>query len=61
MSSGTWTLKTERDNTMPKSTYELCKMLAERGKLTATMLDLYYAAGHLTEEEYKELAALINP
>lgn len=46
---------------MPKSTYELCKMLVERGKLTATMLDLYFAAGHLTEEEYKELAALINP
>lgn len=43
---------------MPKSTYELCKRLAAKGKLTAAMLDLYFAAGHLTEDEYKELAAL---
>lgn len=44
---------------MPKSTYELCKRLAAKGKLTPTMLDIYYAAGHLTDEEYRELAALI--
>ena len=45
---------------MPKSTYELCKLLAARDKLTPTMLDIYYAAGHLTDEEYRELAALIG-
>lgn len=45
---------------MPKSTYELCKRLAAKGKLTATMLDIYYAAGHLTDEQYRELAALIG-
>lgn len=44
---------------MPKSTYELCKMLAARGKLTATMIDIYYAAGHLTDDQYRELAAMI--
>lgn len=46
---------------MPKSTYELCKLLAGRGRLTATMLDLFYAAGHLTSAEYSELAALLAP
>lgn len=45
---------------MPKSTYELCKMLAARGKLTTIKLDIYYAAGHLTDDEYRELAALIG-
>ena len=45
---------------MPDTTYDLCKMLAARGKLTAVMLDLYYAAGHLTGEQYRELAALIK-
>ena len=45
---------------MPKSTYELCKLLVARGKLTPTMLDIYYAAGHLTDDEYRELAALIG-
>jgi len=45
---------------MPTSTYELCKMLAARGKLTATMLDIYYAAGHLTDDQYRELAAIIG-
>ena len=45
---------------MPTSTYELCKMLAARGKLTATMLVLYHAAGHITDDQYRELAALIG-
>lgn len=45
---------------MPTSTYELCKRLAARGKLTATMLDLYFAAGHITEEQYRELTELIK-
>lgn len=45
---------------MPKSTYELCKRLAAKGKLTAVMLDLYHAAGHLTDEQYQELAKLIK-
>ena len=46
---------------MPKSTYELCKLLAARGRLTPEMLDVYYAAGRLTAEEYEELLALIRP
>lgn len=46
---------------MPKSTYELCKLLAAKGKLTAEMLDVYYAAGRLTAEQYEELLALIRP
>lgn len=45
---------------MPTSTYELCKRLAARGKLTPTMLDLYFAAGHITEEQYRELVELIK-
>ena len=45
---------------MPTSTYELCKRLAAKGKLTAVMLDLYHAAGHLTDEQYRELAELIK-
>ena len=43
------------------STYELCKALVARGKLTAEMLDVYYAAGRLTAEQYEELLALIRP
>ena len=45
---------------MPTSTYALCKMLADRGKLTPVKLDIFYAAGHLTDDEYRELAALIG-
>lgn len=41
------------------STYELCKKLAARGKLTAEMLDVYFAAGRLTAEQYEELLGLI--
>ena len=43
------------------TTYELCKQLAARGKLKATMLDVYFAAGRLTEDQYKELMATITP
>jgi len=37
------------------TTYELCKQLLKRGKLTAQMLDVFYAAGRLTAEQYEEL------
>ena len=43
------------------TTYQLCKQLAARGKLTATMLDVYFAAGRLTSEQYAELMAEIAP
>lgn len=39
------------------TTYELCKQLLSRGKLTAQMLDVYFAAGRLTPEQYEELMA----
>lgn len=41
------------------TTYELCKKLLARGKLTAEQLDVFFAAGRLTEEQYKELMALL--
>lgn len=40
-------------------TYKLCKALAAKGKLTADMLDVYFAAGRLTAEQYEELLGLI--
>lgn len=43
------------------TTYELCKQLLARGKLTAQMLDVYFAAGRLTPEQYAELMAAIQP
>lgn len=42
------------------STYELCKQLLRRGKLTAPMLDVYFAAGRLSAEQYAELIAQLN-
>lgn len=42
------------------STYELCKKLAARGKLTAEMLDVYFAAGRITAEQYAELTGSIG-
>lgn len=42
------------------STYELCKKLAARGKLTAEMLDVYFAAGRITAEQYAELLGMIR-
>ena len=41
-------------------TYKLCLRLVERGKLTAEMLDVYYAAGRLTGEEYTELMGMLS-
>ena len=41
-------------------TYKLCKKLIAMGKLTANMLDVYYAAGMLTDEQYTELMTLIG-
>lgn len=41
------------------STYELCKKLAARGKLAAETLDVYFAAGRLTADQYEELLGLI--
>lgn len=40
-------------------TYKLCKALAANHKLTAEMLDVYYAAGRLTAEQYQELMELV--
>lgn len=40
-------------------TYKLCKRLATLGKLTAQMLDVYFAAGRLTAQEYTELIGMI--
>ena len=40
-------------------TYKLCKRLAALGRLTAEMLDVYFAAGRLSAEEYAELIALV--
>ena len=40
-------------------TYKLCKRLAVMGRLSADMLDVYFAAGRLTAEEYAELVALV--
>ena len=40
-------------------TYKLCKRLAALDRLTADMLDVYFAAGRLTAEEYAELVALV--
>lgn len=41
-------------------TYKLCKKLIAMDKLTANMLDVYYAAGRLTDEQYTELMTLIG-
>lgn len=43
------------------STYELCKQLAARSKLTVEKLDVFYAADHLTKAQYEELLAMIQP
>ena len=37
------------------TTYDLCNLLLKRGKLTKEMLDVYFAAGRLTAEQYEEL------
>ena len=43
------------------TTYELCKQLLARGKLTAQMLDVFFAAGRLTSEQYQELMNELDP
>lgn len=43
------------------TTYELCKQLLARGKLTAQMLDVFFAAGRLTPEQYQELMNELDP
>ena len=43
------------------TTYELCKQLLSRGKLTAQMLDVYFAAGRITSDQYSELMTEIQP
>ena len=40
-------------------TYVLCLKLAKLGKLTADMLDVYFAAGRITAEQYQELLGMI--
>ncbi len=41
-------------------TYNLCKKLAALHKLTADMLDVYFAAGRITAEQYAELMEMIG-
>ena len=42
------------------TTAALCRRLAALGRLTAEMLDVYYAAGRLDEEEYAGLLGTIG-
>lgn len=42
-------------------TYKLCLKLIENGRMTAQMLDVYYAAGRLTDEEYTGLIGMLTP
>lgn len=41
--------------------YKLCLKLIENGRMTAQMLDVYYAAGRLNDEEYTELMGMLTP
>lgn len=41
-------------------TYNLCTRLLALGKLTGKMLDVYYAAGRLTDEQYTNLIAKLG-
>lgn len=42
--------------------YRTCKRMIERGSIEgmATKLDVFYAAGKLTDDEYKELTDLLE-
>ena len=42
------------------TTYKLCMALFAKGRLTTEMLDVYYAAGRITAEQYSELIALFT-
>ena len=48
---------------MHTTTYNLCMKLIKIGKTDGLMekVDVYYAANRLTEEEYKDLASILNP
>ena len=41
--------------------YNTCKRMIERGSIEgmSTKLDVFYAAGKLTDDEYKELTELL--
>ena len=41
-------------------TYNLCKKLIEAGRMDANKLDVYYAAGRLTDDEYTELMGMLT-
>lgn len=43
-------------------TYKLCKKLIELGRTAglADKLDVYFAVGRLTEEEYTDLMGMLN-
>ena len=47
---------------MHTTTYNLCMKLIKIGKTDCLMekVDVYYAANRLTEEEYKDLASILN-
>lgn len=42
--------------------YSTCKRMIERGSIEgmSTKLDVFYAAGKLTDDEYKELTELLT-
>ena len=48
---------------MHTTTYNLCMKLIAIGKTDGLMekVDVYYLANRLTEDEYKELASILNP
>lgn len=41
-------------------TYKLCKVLIGAGRMNTGMLDVYYAAGRLTADQYMELIGLME-
>ncbi len=41
-------------------TYNLCKKLIEAGRMDDNKLDVFYAAGRLTDEEYTELMGMLS-
>lgn len=45
------------------TTYNLCMKLIDAGKTDGLMekVDVYFAAGRITEDEYKELAEKLSP
>lgn len=42
-------------------TYKLCLTLIRAGRMDANKLDVYYAAGRLTDDEYTELMGMLTP